>query len=155
MQTNSIWQTLKQLTSKTKYVAPRPLALASPPLIMDWTCSTLIRTTTVASQNWYHAKCMHFAKMQLLSKCNIVISYEAVFRLPLAVYLSDWRLGSLARNRNLGPLLYMVLQNTVGIKFQLALGQSSHVYIVSRIIPPTMNLFPNACLRDSITTCIK
>ena len=45
--------------------------------------------------NQYHAKCMHFSKMQLVSHCYTAVLYEPISKLYIyknsAVYLSDAR----------------------------------------------------------------
>ena len=47
----------------------------------------------VNNRKQYHAKCMHFAKMQLVSNCYTVVLYQTIYRLYIcknaAVYLSD------------------------------------------------------------------
>ena len=67
--------------------------------------------------NQYHAKCMHFAKMQLVSKYYTLVLYEPIFKLYMhknsAVYLSDCRLKGPSKScilqlpRQSGHLLQM------------------------------------------------
>ena len=39
-----------------------------------------LKETTPFYQNEYHAKCMHFAKMQFLSNCYTGVSYKMLLR---------------------------------------------------------------------------
>ena len=54
--------------------------------------------------NQYHAKCMRFSKMQLVSHCYTAVLYEPISKLYIyknsAVYLSDCRATFFARYRN-------------------------------------------------------
>ena len=58
-----------------------------------YTLSTIEVELIVArqNQNWQHAKCMHFVKMQLVSKYYTVVSYKAVIRLYIKkqLYISQ------------------------------------------------------------------
>ena len=57
-------------------------------------CTRLIELTVAwQTLNRYHAKCMRFSKMQLVSHCYITVLYESISKLYIykksAVYLSD------------------------------------------------------------------
>ena len=105
--------------------------------------------TLRGSLNQYHANCMHFSKMHLVSYCYTVVLYELISKLYIskysAVYLSDARV----------TVLFCKLQKLRNPTIQITNvclhnGRACDAWCQYSLVAPVQNYFFSHCTLNKV-----